>query len=78
MGIAFPIGLRLWADGGRRTAERVGLFYSLNTTGAIIGSLAGVAAGRANRDIATALAPISTFRPAATRNVRWMPSVGIR
>jgi len=41
MGIAFPIGLRLWADGGRRTAERVGLFYSLNTTGAIIGSLAG-------------------------------------
>jgi spermidine synthase len=41
MGIAFPIGLRLWGDGGSRTAERVGLFYSLNTTGAIIGSLAG-------------------------------------
>ena len=41
MGIAFPIGLRLWAGGGSRTAERVGLFYSLNTTGAIVGSLAG-------------------------------------
>jgi spermidine synthase len=41
MGIAFPIGLRLWADGGSRTAERVGLFYSLNVAGAIVGSLAG-------------------------------------
>ena len=41
MGIAFPVGLHLWAVGGGRTAERVGLFYSLNTTGAIVGSLAG-------------------------------------
>ena len=41
MGVAFPIGLRLWADGGRHTAERVGLFYSLNVAGAIVGSLAG-------------------------------------
>ncbi|MET0215026.1 MAG: fused MFS/spermidine synthase, partial [Vicinamibacterales bacterium] len=41
MGVAFPIGLRLWADGSRHTAERVGLFYSLNVAGAIVGSLAG-------------------------------------
>ena len=41
MGMAFPIGLRLWASEGRHTAERVGLFYSLNVAGAIVGSLAG-------------------------------------
>jgi spermidine synthase len=41
MGIAFPIGLRLWASHGSHTAERVGLFYSLNVAGAIVGSLAG-------------------------------------
>ena len=55
MGLAFPIGLRLWARGGRdtaapanptsgrseeRTARRVGTFYSLNVAGAIAGSLA--------------------------------------
>jgi spermidine synthase len=40
MGMAFPIGLRLWASAGH-TAERVGLFYSLNVAGAIVGSLAG-------------------------------------
>ena len=43
MGIAFPIGLRLWAadgvDDSSRTGERVGLFYSLNVFGAIIGSI---------------------------------------
>ena len=43
MGIAFPIGLRLWAGGGRdgqRTlAERIGIFYSVNLTGAILGSI---------------------------------------
>ncbi len=41
MGMAFPIGLRLWASPGGHTAERVGLFYSLNVAGAIVGSLAG-------------------------------------
>src|SRR4030095_1617834 len=41
MGMAFPIGLRLWASPGRHTAKRVGLFYSLNVAGAIVGSLAG-------------------------------------
>jgi spermidine synthase len=55
MGLAFPIGLRVWARGGRdtaapanqharaiggRTARRVGTFYSLNVAGAIAGSLA--------------------------------------
>jgi spermidine synthase len=55
MGLAFPIGLRLWARGGRdtaapanrtpgrseeATARRIGTFYSLNVAGAIAGSLA--------------------------------------
>ena len=42
MGVAFPIGLQLWAGGTdeSRTASRVGLFYSLNVAGAIVGSLA--------------------------------------
>jgi spermidine synthase len=44
MGVAFPIGLRLWAGGEtatlRRAASRIGLFYSLNVCGAILGSLA--------------------------------------
>ncbi len=44
MGIAFPIGLRLWTSGGRdgdsRLAERLGVFYSLNVAGSILGSLA--------------------------------------
>ena len=55
MGIAFPIGLRVWARGGRHTAapanrtpgrseegtaRRIGTFYSLNVAGAIAGSLA--------------------------------------
>ncbi|MBI3967214.1 MAG: fused MFS/spermidine synthase [Chloroflexi bacterium] len=43
MGIAFPIGLRLWiADDGAdstRTGERIGVFYSLNVVGAILGSI---------------------------------------
>jgi len=42
MGVAFPIGLRVWAGGPRdtaRLAERVALFYAFNVGGAIAGSL---------------------------------------
>jgi spermidine synthase len=42
-GLAFPIGLRLWAGASgddRRTAERIGLFYSANVCGGILGSIA--------------------------------------
>jgi len=41
-GLAFPIGLRLWAGGEpteRHTAERIGVFYSLNVCGGIVGSI---------------------------------------
>jgi spermidine synthase len=41
-GLAFPVGLRLWAGAEgteHHTAERVGLFYSVNV-GAILGSIA--------------------------------------
>ncbi len=42
LGMAFPIGLRIWA-GGKPTdeavARRIGMFYSLNVCGAIVGSL---------------------------------------
>jgi spermidine synthase len=43
LGIAFPIGLHVWAgatDDGAPVASRVGVFYSLNVAGAILGSLA--------------------------------------
>jgi len=44
MGVAFPIGLRLWAGAGAgdrgAVARRVGQFYSMNVAGAILGSLA--------------------------------------
>lgn len=43
LGLAFPVGLRLWVgDAGseRHTAERIGLFYSLNVCGGVLGSVA--------------------------------------
>ena len=41
LGVAFPIGLTVWAgdDSGADTTTRVGTFYSLNVLGAILGSL---------------------------------------
>ncbi|HEX4915953.1 MAG TPA: fused MFS/spermidine synthase [Vicinamibacterales bacterium] len=41
LGLAFPIGLTLWAGDipGAETSRRVGVFYSLNVIGAIIGSV---------------------------------------
>ena len=41
LGLAFPIGLTLWAgdDPGEETSRRVGVFYSLNVFGAILGSV---------------------------------------
>jgi spermidine synthase len=43
LGVAFPMGLLLWAgDGGNQeTSRRVGSFYSLNVFGAIAGSVVG-------------------------------------
>jgi spermidine synthase len=42
-GIAFPIGLQLWTGGADESspavASRLGVFYSLNVAGAILGSL---------------------------------------
>lgn len=42
-GLAFPVGLRLWTafdQSGRHTAARIGLFYAINTCGAIVGAIA--------------------------------------
>ena len=42
MGLAFPVGLRLWAgaeSAARHTAARIGVFYSLNVCGGIVGSI---------------------------------------
>jgi spermidine synthase len=44
LGIAFPIGLRVWTSGGRErargiAARRIGVFYSMNVAGSILGSL---------------------------------------
>ena len=43
LGIAFPIGLEVWAGTGdpSTTSTRVGVFYSLNVCGAILGSVLG-------------------------------------
>jgi spermidine synthase len=45
MGVAFPIGLYVWTGAGlgvsASSAKRLGLFYSLNVVGGIIGSLLG-------------------------------------
>ena len=44
MGLAFPIGLRLWTACGtadtRTLARRLGTFYSLNVGGGILGAVA--------------------------------------
>jgi spermidine synthase len=43
LGVAFPIGLHIWAGAGADgapVASRIGVFYSLNVAGAILGSLA--------------------------------------
>ena len=44
LGIAFPIGLRVWTgsreESSARAGRRLGVFYSLNLTGSIVGSLA--------------------------------------
>ena len=44
MGAAFPIGLRVWTDGGGgrvdQVGRRVGRFYSLNVAGSILGAIA--------------------------------------
>ncbi len=41
MGLAFPVGLRLWTamTDERHTAERIGVFYSVNVCGGIVGSI---------------------------------------
>ena len=39
MGMAFPIGLRVWTRGRPDTTRRIGTFYSMNVAGAIAGSL---------------------------------------
>ena len=42
MGVAFPVGLRLFAAGdGGTTGARVGRFYAWNVCGSILGALAG-------------------------------------
>ena len=44
LGLAFPIGLRLWTgtrdESSPRAGRRLGVFYSLNLAGSIVGSLA--------------------------------------
>ena len=44
LGIAFPIGLRLWTggrdEGSDHAGRKLGIFYSLNLAGSILGSLA--------------------------------------
>lgn len=41
LGFAFPIGLSLWAGATPDSSRRIGVFYSLNVCGAIVGSILG-------------------------------------
>ena len=76
MGIAFPIGLHLWAAGTRvrqREGARLGRFYSLNVAGAIAGSLVGRlydAAGLGSRTSLTCWRRRLRFRSRAARRLR--------
>jgi spermidine synthase len=41
MGLAFPLGMRLWVEGdARAVAGRIGVFYAVNVCGAVAGSIA--------------------------------------
>ena len=39
MGMAFPVGVRLWVDSTEQAGRRVGVVYAVNLAGAIVGSL---------------------------------------
>jgi spermidine synthase len=75
LGVAFPMGLSLWAgdEAGAETSRRVGIFYSLNVLGAIGGSvLAGfvslpVLGSRGSLLAASALAVASSVVLALTQ-----------
>jgi spermidine synthase len=41
MGVAFPVGCRLWLRSTEESGRRLGVIYSVNLWGAIVGSLAG-------------------------------------
>ena len=41
MGVAFPVGCRLWLRSTEESGRRLGVIYSVNVAGAIVGSLAG-------------------------------------
>ena len=66
LGFAFPIGLSLWSAAAADPAHRIGVFYSLNVLGAIIGSVAGgfillpLAGSRASLIAISSLALISS------------------
>lgn len=78
LGLAFPIGLSLWAGDSPSddTSRRAGSFYSLNVIGAIIGSvLAGFVllpqfGTRTSLIIVSALATLSSVLLAATERKR--------
>jgi spermidine synthase len=76
LGLAFPIGLALWAgdDANPETSRRVGAFYSLNVVGAIAGSVVAgfvwlpALGSRTSLLVASALAVVSSVMLAA---VQW-------
>jgi spermidine synthase len=81
LGLAFPIGLSLWAgdDTSDETSRRVGAFYSLNVFGAILGSvLAGFfllpAMGTRNSLIAVSALAIASSMALAWSQRRLRPS----
>ena len=86
LGVAFPIGLTLWAgdDAEEDTSRRVGAFYSLNVVGAILGSvLAGFVllpqiGSRAGLIVTAGLATVSSILLAFTmRRTQPRAAIGV-
>ncbi len=75
LGLAFPMGLSLWAgdDTSEDTSRRIGAFYSLNVLGAIAGSVAAgflmlpALGSRGSLVAASALAMLSSVMLAVTQ-----------
>lgn len=75
LGLAFPMGLSLWAgdDTSEETSRRVGVFYSLNVLGAIGGSIAAgfvslpAVGSQGSLLVASGLAVVSSVMLAATQ-----------
>jgi spermidine synthase len=87
MGVAFPIGLRIWTagsdDDARDAGSNVGVFYALNTTGGILGALVAgfvlvpLVGARGSTIILSALVLLSAIAVAAVAWSRYAAPIAL-